>query len=76
MWSFDLWHSNGFAALAELYLGRVPKERAADTRRIDENGDLVVSNPALSAPLRLPLAAALRRPSWLDPATRSVLLGR
>ena len=76
MWSFDLWQANGFAALAELYLGRLPKERAADTRHIDENGDLVVSNPALSAPLRLSLAAALGRPSGLDPATRSVRLGR
>jgi hypothetical protein len=76
MWGFDLWRENGFAALAELYLGHLPKERAADTRRIDKNGDLLVTNPALSEPLRLPLVAALTQPRWLDPATRSVRLGQ
>ena len=76
MWSFDLWREDGFAAVAELYLGRLPKERAADSRRIGDNGDLLVSNPALPAPARLPLIDALARPSWLDPTTRSVRLGQ
>jgi hypothetical protein len=75
MWSFDLWREDGFAALAGNYLGRLPKERAADSRQIDENGDLLIANPALEQPIRLPLCAALLRPSWLDPSTRSIRLG-
>jgi hypothetical protein len=75
MWNFDLWRDTGFTALAELYLGRLPKERAADARRIEENGDLVVSNPAVAEPLRFSLLAGLARSTWLDPATRSVRLG-
>jgi hypothetical protein len=75
MWSFDLWREDGFAALAENYLGRLPKERAADLRQIDANGDLLIANPALKEPMRLPLGAALLGPSWLDPLTRSIRLG-
>lgn len=70
MWGFDLWREDGFPALAALYLERLPKERAGDTRRIDQNGDLLIENPAVREPIRLPLVGALAQPRWLGPATR------
>lgn len=75
MWHLDLWQERGSDAVARHYLDRLPKDRAADRRQIDGNGDLMVSNPGVAADRRLPLMAALGTPSWLDPATGAPRLG-
>lgn len=71
MAAFDLLDERGFDPIAQRFLARLPKQRAADERRIDLNGDLLTANPARekSPPERLRLREALRTPSWLDPAT-------
>jgi hypothetical protein len=72
MTGFDLWSERGFDAVARGYLARLPKERAADRRRIDEIGDLLIANEGRTGPPeRLPLLPALLVPSWLDPVTRA-----
>jgi hypothetical protein len=71
MWAFDLWQERGFAAVGSLYLGRLPKQRAADEHRIGATGDLVQTNPAVPGERRMGLSAALASAGWLDPSTRA-----
>jgi Biotin/lipoate A/B protein ligase family len=70
MTAFDRLAEDGFDPIADRYLARLPKQRAADQRTIDPHGDLFVTNDARKAPPeRLSLREALQTPSWLDPAT-------
>ena len=63
MSGFDAWAERGFESVARRYLARLEGGR---NRSIDANGDLLVHGAA-GAPERVPLLAALARPSWLDP---------
>jgi len=68
MTAIDTWQAHGFAEIATSYLARLA--RALGVRRdIADNGDLLVRRPGKRQPERLSLVDALRRPSWLDPAT-------
>src|SRR3954469_24685468 len=70
MAAFDLLDERVFDPIAARYLARLPKQRAADQRRIDGNGDLLIANDARKGPPeRLSLREALQPPSWLDPIT-------
>ena len=70
MTAFDRLDEWGFDPIAQRYLARLPKQRAADERRIDDCGDLLIANDARKGPPeRLGLRVALETPSWLDPAT-------
>ena len=70
MAAFDLLDERGFDPIAARYLARLPKQRAADQRRIDGTGDLLIANDARKGPPeRLSLREALQTPSWLDPIT-------
>lgn len=67
MAGFDDLHHEGFGPLMSRYRERLagaPGERLA----LEENGDLVVRSADGTEP-RVALAAALRTPAWLDPAT-------
>ncbi len=68
MVAIDAWQQDGFAEIARSYLSRLVPEKGA-RRDIAENGDLLVRRAGQAAAERRPLAAALARPSWLDPAT-------
>jgi hypothetical protein len=59
MVALDRWQEAGFAPLAEDYLARLSRRGAG----LGADGDLLASDG------RCGLAAALRAPSWLDPAT-------
>lgn len=70
MAAFDLLEDRGFDPIADRYLARLPKQRAADQRRIDPHGDLLIANDARKGPPEcLSLREALQSSSWLDPAT-------
>ncbi|MFN3890432.1 MAG: biotin/lipoate--protein ligase family protein [Beijerinckiaceae bacterium] len=75
MTAFDLWGEQGFRAVGEQFLERLPKKKAGERRIIDTNGDLLVSLPVGGAPDRLPLVPALANASWLDSATGAPRLG-
>jgi Biotin/lipoate A/B protein ligase family len=64
----DAWQAQGFAAIAKTYLARLPPAPGA-RYEIAEDGDLLLHRPGKRHPQRRSLAAALRRPSWLDPTT-------
>ena len=65
MAAFDTWQADGFEAIERLYLGRLVPEKGA-SRRIDANGDLLVTWRGGGSERRS-LVQALARPSWLDP---------
>ena len=76
MTAFDRWNERGFEAIARDYLERLPKNKAAERRGIDVNGDLLVSLPAGSgAPARDNLVDALGRAAWYDPQARGPKFG-
>jgi biotin-(acetyl-CoA carboxylase) ligase len=63
----DLWQEAGFAPIAKQYLARLRPERGV-CREIGDDGDLLLRAPGKPVESRA-LMAALRRPSWLDPAS-------
>jgi len=65
MVAFDRWQTDGFAALAQQYLTLLPRERNT-SRRIEENGDLLVQQIGAQKAAPQSLAKALAKPSWLD----------
>jgi biotin-(acetyl-CoA carboxylase) ligase len=66
MMATDLWHSDGFDAVARDYLGKASRERQV-SRRIDDNGDLLLHRINTGTTERCNLMRALAAPSWLDP---------
>ena len=64
----DSWQEYGFGAVAKSYLPRLRPESGV-RREIDENGDLLARRAGKSAVERRSLAAALKKPSWLDERT-------
>ena len=76
MTAFDRWKERGFEAIARDYLERLPKSKAGERRRIDVNGDLLVSLPnSRGAPDRTSLVDALGRADWYDPQARGPKFG-
>ncbi len=71
MTAIDTWHAHGFAEIARSYLERLAPVPGA-RREIADNGDLLVRRPGSREPQRRSLLSALRRPSWLDPATGTI----
>jgi hypothetical protein len=71
MTAIDLWQQHGFDEVAKSYLARLSPERGVH-RDIADNGDLLVRRMGSQVPERRSLLAALRRPSWLDPATGEI----
>lgn len=63
----NLWQDAGFAPIAKQYLGQLGPERGI-CREIGDEGDLRLRAPGKPVESRA-LIAALRRPSWLDPAS-------
>ena len=63
----DLWQEAGFAPIAKQYLARLRPERGV-CREIGDDGDLCLRSPSKPVESRA-LIAALRRPSWLNPAS-------
>src|SRR6202047_1970183 len=68
MTAIDTWQAHGFAEIAKSYLARLAPAPGV-RRAIAGGGGLLVRRPGESEPQRLSLIGALRRPSWLDPAT-------
>ena len=66
MLAIDAWQVGGFDGVAREYLSRLSLERHV-SRRIDENGDLVVHRIDTDKTRRHGLANALAVPAWLDP---------
>lgn len=66
MLATDVWQVDGFNHVAREYLNRLPRQRQA-TRRIDENGDLLVQRVGADTTERFDLKKVLAVPSWLDP---------
>lgn len=76
MTAFDRWNERGFDAVARDYLERLPKNKAGERRRIDDNGDLLVSPPgSTGAPDRTCFIDALAKAAWYDPVHRGPKLG-
>jgi len=73
MVAFDRWQTDGFAVLAQQYLALLPRDRKT-SRRIEENGDLIVQQIGAEKAVPQSLAKVLAKPSWLDPASRGPLL--
>ncbi len=67
--AFDTWHHKGFRTIADSYLERLPKERAADKRAIDTNGDLLTRSHHNDAPERTPIEPGFSGIHWFDPKT-------
>jgi biotin-(acetyl-CoA carboxylase) ligase len=65
----DAWQEQGFGAVAQEFLQRLPREKGL-RRDIDESGDLLVRRNGKVEVERRRLVPALAQPSWLDPATR------
>jgi biotin-(acetyl-CoA carboxylase) ligase len=63
----DLWQEAGFAPIAKQYLSRLRSERGV-CREIGDNGELRLRTPGKPVESKA-LIAALRRPSWLEPAS-------
>jgi biotin/lipoate A/B protein ligase family protein len=75
MTAFDRWNEGGFGAIARDYLERLRRSRPGE-RRIDLNGDLLVSPPAGGGPPdRTDLVDALASAAWYDPRARGPKLG-
>jgi len=66
MLAIDAWQIDGFDGVAREFLSRLPRERQV-SRRIDENGDLVMHRIGMDETERHELIKALAVPSWLDP---------
>ena len=64
----DLWQEAGFALIAKQYLARLRPEQGV-CREIGDDGDLRLHASGQPVGSRA-LIAALRRPSWLKPASR------
>jgi biotin-(acetyl-CoA carboxylase) ligase len=76
MTAFDRWNERGFEAIARDYLERLPRSKAGERRRIDLNGDLLVSPPSGNGPPdRTNLVDALAGVAWYDPQARGPKLG-
>jgi hypothetical protein len=76
MTAFDRWNEHGFEAIARDYLERLPRSQAGERRRIDLNGDLLVSPPTGGGPPeRTNLVDALASVAWYDPQARGPKLG-
>jgi hypothetical protein len=73
MVAFDSWSEQGFRAVADAYLARLPKEAGTGRRGIDHNGDLLLHREAGLE--RIPLLPALSEAAWFDPTTRLPRLG-
>src|SRR5260370_8890027 len=58
----DLWQSDGFGTVAREYLARPARERQV-TRRIDDNGDLLLPRVATRNPEPCELAKRLATPA-------------
>jgi hypothetical protein len=71
MTAIDTWQQHGFEEIAKAYLARLSPERGV-RRDIAENGDLLVRRMGQREPQRRSLITALRRPSWLNPATGEI----
>jgi hypothetical protein len=67
--AFDSWHHKGFRPIADSYLERLPKERAADKCAIDTNGDLLTRAHHKEAPERTPIEPGFAGIHWFDPKT-------
>jgi len=65
MVAFDRWQTDGFASLAHQYLTLLPRE-GKTSRRIEDNGDLVVQRIGAEKAGPQSLAKVLAKPSWLD----------
>jgi hypothetical protein len=71
MVGFDQWNESGFDPVASNYLTRLPKGKAGELRRIDRNGDLLISAPfEVGAADRTSLLDGLARAAWYDPGLR------
>jgi hypothetical protein len=71
MIGFDQWNESGFDPVASNYLTRLPKSKAGELRRIDRNGDLLISAPfEVGAADRTSLLDGLARAAWYDPGLR------
>lgn len=69
MTAFDLWGEQGFRAVGEQYLERLPKKKAGEKRLIDANGDLLTTLPAGAGGVqRQSLVAGLAEQAWYDRA--------
>lgn len=75
MSAFDLWGEQGFRAVGERYLRRLPKKKAGEKRILDANGDLLTTLPMAAAAERIALVPALNEAVWLDRATGAPKLG-
>jgi hypothetical protein len=71
MIGFDLWNEAGFDPVANNYLARLPKNKAAERRGINRSGELLVNAPLdMGTPDRTSLLDGLLRASWYDPRLR------
>jgi len=68
MVAFDRWQVDGFSSLAHQYLAMIERQ-ARTSRRIDDNGDLLVQRIGGEKAAPVELARALKEPSWFDPKT-------
>ena len=68
MLALDAWRAGEMAAVTRTYLDRLRLEKGA-IPALSAEGDLLVRWRGKAEPDRHSLAAALARPSWLDPAT-------
>ena len=66
MLAVDTWQVDGFDGVAREFLVRLSREEQV-SRRIDENGDLVLHRIGTDKPERRELVKALAAPSWFDP---------
>jgi biotin-(acetyl-CoA carboxylase) ligase len=66
MLAVDAWQVDGFDGVAREFLVRISREEQV-SRRIDENGDLVLHRIGTDNPERRELVKALAAPSWFDP---------
>jgi biotin-(acetyl-CoA carboxylase) ligase len=69
MVALDGWQEQGFAAVARIYLERLPRESGL-RRSIDDNGDLLLQRLGRTEAERMELAPRLVGPSWYDPRTK------
>lgn len=65
MATIDAWQADGFDGVAREFLGRLSRERQT-SRRIDDNGDLLLRRIGTDKVERLDLMQALAAPSWFD----------
>jgi biotin-(acetyl-CoA carboxylase) ligase len=66
MLAVDAWQVDGFDGVAREFLMRLSRDEQV-SRRIDENGDLVLHRIGTDKPERRELVKALAAPSWFDP---------